>query len=1751
MNKKTKRVGNANLYIGLAYHKRKSYPRDSHGFEPLDEYFNNDVGVFPVLGKVDHGPSRVGGIGDAGLTIQHMASSTGCWVGGIGDAGLTIQHMASSTGCWVGGIGDAGLTIQHMASSTGCWVGGIGDAGLTIQHMASSTGCWVGGIGDAGLTIQHMASSTGCWVGGIGDAGLTIQHMASSTGCWVGGIGDAGLTIQHMASSTGCWVGGIGDAGLIIQHMASSTGCWVGGIRGAGLTIQHMASSTGCWVGGIGDAGLTIQHMASSTGCWVGGIGDAGLTIQHMASSTGCWVGGIGDAGLTIQHMASSTGCWVGGIGDAGLTIQHMASSTGCNASERDTTSPETDIEELIRQERAKKKAAEKEKEVAKKKAQEEEEKAKGGALQQQDATRVKLTYPAPVQRPYIILDSSDSDSDGAEHLELFRKLAGLATARNNKAPPTSHVPVATAVPVMASAPSLAGTILAAQGGAKTSVEGSERESDKHSSERSHQSQPDGPRVVISRAEGRELRRSQEPPSIRQRKSVGTRAVAEERSNPEPEQGRPKGRLPRRAPGDESDEGNKQDCESSHRSQREEANEDAAGAVSEAATTDVSKEIASKRLRVRKSLVGVGEEESNPEPEQGKRRGRPPKKAVESAPDEVDKHNAERSQWEETNGDAAGTLSEGTALEDSHEVANKWLRPKKSLVDVVEEQNPELEQVRSRGRPPRTAPGDESDEGNKRNLESSHRSRHEETNGDAAGTLSEGTALEDSHEVANKLLRPKKSLVDVVEEQNPELEQVRSRGRPPRTAPGDESDEGNKRNLESSHRSRHEETNGDAAGTLSEGTELEGSHEVASKRLRVRKSMVGVGEEESNPEPEQGKRRGRPPKKAVESAPDEVDKHNPERSQWEETNGDAAGTLSEGTASHEVANKRLRVRKSMVGVGEEESNPEPEQGKRRGRPPKKAVESAPDEVDKHNPERSQWEETNGDAAGTLSEGTALEDSHEVANKWLRPKKSLVDVVEEQNPELEQVRSRGRPSRKVPGVESDEGNKRNSESSHRSQHEETNGDAAGTLSEGTALEDSHEVANKWLRPKKSLVDVGEEQNPEPEQGRPRGRAPRKAPGDEPVEGNKQNSESSHRSRHEETNGDAAGTLSEGTASHEVANKRLRPKRSLVDVVEEQNPELEQGRSRGRPPRKAPGDEPVEGNKRNLESSHRSRHEETNGDAAGTLSEGTASHEVANKRLRPKRSLVDVGEEQNPELEQGRSRGRPPRKAPGDESDEGNKRNSETSHRSQQKEVKGANETVSQGRASIPSAVVDDESREYTAMSSRTYTLPLKPSSSPKKSNKKQLESSKVNRKNVSQHQETLEKRQTRRSAPSDMSFVPQDASTLERRLRSMAKEREEEEEDESEEEDELEEENVMDTQEEEDQSEAEDVQGNMATEEGQGNELGDSDEGASGNEQEGTIVRRLFRSPRESSKSLEKSRKLSELPSGSEHSGTKDSAPTKAPSAPPSARKRKKRWSVVPPALKRTKKAIPSALERLKKAAGVEVDNTVLLNVTDIGGKKYHRVPIKPKEDFTPAVRRSHRTRLPRLEPDEIVDYDQWFNPITLTGPSVVSVLVPAERTPKPRRKNATSNQEVTDDDYPPVPIHDDAGNVVDEQSIIFTPASAEKVNSVGQPVEESPDGVRITKYFAGDNTSNGLITLDGLAEKSKSKASRYDLFFCVMKGKVLVTVNSVQYTLLRHFGIRIPQGALYSVQNLSPSVAELYYYISKVVPINTTESVSE
>ena len=59
--------------------------------------------------------------------------------------------------------------------------------------------------------------------------------------------------------------------------------------------------------------------------------------------------------------------------------------------------------------------------------------------------------------------------------------------------------------------------------------------------------------------------------------------------------------------------------------------------------------------------------------------------------------------------------------------------------------------------------------------------------------------------------------------------------------------------------------------------------------------------------------------------------------------------------------------------------------------------------------------------------------------------------------------------------------------------------------------------------------------------------------------------------------------------------------------------------------------------------------------------------------------------------------------------------------------------------------------------------------------------------------------------------------------------------------------------------------------------------------------------------------------------------------------------------------------------------------------------------------------------------------------------------------------------------------------VVFTPASAEKLNSVGQPEEESPDGVRIAKYFTGGSTSNGRITFDGLAEKSKCKASRYEL----------------------------------------------------------------
>ena len=104
--------------------------------------------------------------------------------------------------------------------------------------------------------------------------------------------------------------------------------------------------------------------------------------------------------------------------------------------------------------------------------------------------------------------------------------------------------------------------------------------------------------------------------------------------------------------------------------------------------------------------------------------------------------------------------------------------------------------------------------------------------------------------------------------------------------------------------------------------------------------------------------------------------------------------------------------------------------------------------------------------------------------------------------------------------------------------------------------------------------------------------------------------------------------------------------------------------------------------------------------------------------------------------------------------------------------------------------------------------------------------------------------------------------------------------------------------------------------------------------EGTNVKRSFRSP--------------EKLKGSSGNG---GPVAKARSAPPSDSKRKKVRTV-----------IPAASKRLKKAAAVNITDVDELNVINFGGN--NRVPIQPKEVFTPDVRRSHHMHIPRLEPDD-------------------------------------------------------------------------------------------------------------------------------------------------------------------------------------------
>ena len=47
-------------------------------------------------------------------------------------------------------------------------------------------------------------------------------------------------------------------------------------------------------------------------------------------------------------------------------------------------------------------------------------------------------------------------------------------------------------------------------------------------------------------------------------------------------------------------------------------------------------------------------------------------------------------------------------------------------------------------------------------------------------------------------------------------------------------------------------------------------------------------------------------------------------------------------------------------------------------------------------------------------------------------------------------------------------------------------------------------------------------------------------------------------------------------------------------------------------------------------------------------------------------------------------------------------------------------------------------------------------------------------------------------------------------------------------------------------------------------------------------------------------------------------------------------------------------------------------IVEMGGRKYHRIPVEKRTEFTPGVRRSKRTRVQTLDPTQYIQYDHFW-----------------------------------------------------------------------------------------------------------------------------------------------------------------------------------
>lgn len=260
----------------------------------------------------------------------------------------------------------------------------------------------------------------------------------------------------------------------------------------------------------------------------------------------------------------------------------------------------------------------------------------------------------------------------------------------------------------------------------------------------------------------------------------------------------------------------------------------------------------------------------------------------------------------------------------------------------------------------------------------------------------------------------------------------------------------------------------------------------------------------------------------------------------------------------------------------------------------------------------------------------------------------------------------------------------------------------------------------------------------------------------------------------------------------------------------------------------------------------------------------------------------------------------------------------------------------------------------------------------------------------------------------------------------------------------------------------------------------------------------------------------------------------------SSSKQKRRKLICPPAIKKRNSKNKSTVvreyeEKLHDYTDEDSDEDYIV---EMGGRKYHRIPVEKRTEFTPGVRRSKRTRVQTLDPTQYIQYDHYWGktPMKRLGAEAQYIMEPV----KIKQTKSVKQRLVTEQEEHFVPLQDSvSGDTIDHRVAI--PLSLTTPTNVRGEDISPGDDVIIHKFMTEKKFNSGYISFKRFSEKSRSRTGNNYMIFFIIKGKLVVIINGHEIPVSANTFVNIPPNTVYSITNTTKTQADVFYTILKSV----------